>query len=196
MGISLGSGLSCRSDYITWEYHWVAGWVAVWLHNMEILLGSGLELQSDYITWEYHWVSGWSCRSDYITWEYHWVAGWSNRQRCRSGGGWGVYIPPNNLTPSPPIITKCIPPNILNLPNLLNGDHLVLRTWPSRPKLLNYQLVLKKWQSRPKKKHHLVPILWKYQLVLKKWQSRPKKNTISSQVLELPTRPKKVTISS
>ena len=44
------------------------------------------------------------------------------------GGGWGVYIPPNNWTPSPPIITKCIPPNILNLPNLLNGDHLVLRT--------------------------------------------------------------------
>ena len=26
------------------------------------------------------------------------------------GGGWGVYIPPNNWTPSPPIITKCIPP--------------------------------------------------------------------------------------
>ena len=45
-----------------------------------------------------------------------------------AGGGWGVYIPPNNWTPSPPIITKCIPPNILNLPNLLNGDHLVLRT--------------------------------------------------------------------
>ena len=45
---------------------------------------------------------------------------------------------------------------ILNLPNLLNGDHLVLRTWPTRPKLLNYQLVLKKWQSRPKK-YHLVP---------------------------------------
>ena len=43
-------------------------------------------------------------------------------------GGWGVYIPPNNWTPSPPIITKCIPPNILNLPNFLNGDHLVLRT--------------------------------------------------------------------
>ena len=44
------------------------------------------------------------------------------------GGDGGVYIPPNNWTPSPPIITKCIPPNILNLPNLLNGDHLVLRT--------------------------------------------------------------------
>ena len=26
------------------------------------------------------------------------------------GGGWGVYIPPNNWTLSPPIITKCIPP--------------------------------------------------------------------------------------
>ena len=69
------------------------------------------------------------------------------------GGGWGVYIPPNNWTPPPPPPPppnnyKMHPPNILNL---LNGDHLVLRTWPSRPKLLNYQLVLKKWQSRPKK---------------------------------------------
>ena len=29
---------------------------------------------------------------------------------AETGGGWGVYIPPNNWTPSPPIITKCIPP--------------------------------------------------------------------------------------
>ena len=33
-------------------------------------------------------------------------------QRCRNGGGGGmggIYPPPNNWTPSPPIITKCIP---------------------------------------------------------------------------------------
>ena len=43
------------------------------------------------------------------------------------GGGMGVYIPPI-IGPHPPNNYKMHPPNILNLPNLLNGDHLVLRT--------------------------------------------------------------------
>ena len=42
-------------------------------------------------------------------------------------GGWGVYIP-QIIGPHPPNNYKMHPPNILNLPNLLNGDHLVLRT--------------------------------------------------------------------
>ena len=40
-----------------------------------------------------------------------------------------LNVSPNIWTPSPPPNNyKMHPPNILNLPNLLNGDHLVLRT--------------------------------------------------------------------
>ena len=42
------------------------------------------------------------------------------------GGDGGVYIPPI-IGPHPPQkLQNASPPNILNLPNLLNGDHLVL----------------------------------------------------------------------
>ena len=57
-----------------------------------------------------------------------WIPHIDNFSGAEAGGGMGGIYPPNNWTPSPPIITKCIPPNILNLPNLLNGDHLILRT--------------------------------------------------------------------
>ena len=62
------------------------------------------------------------------------------RQRCLSRG-MGVNNPP---IIGPPNYYKIQTPNIFNLPNLLKGDHLDLRTWPTRPKLWNCQLVLKK----------------------------------------------------
>ena len=42
-------------------------------------------------------------------------------------GGMGVYIPPI-IGPYPLNNYKMHTPNIFNLPNLLNGDHLFLRT--------------------------------------------------------------------
>ena len=42
-------------------------------------------------------------------------------------GGWRVYIP-QIIGPHPPNNYKMQTPDIFNLPNMLNGDHLVLRT--------------------------------------------------------------------
>ena len=71
--------------------------------------------------------------------------------------GLGFLYPPNNWTPSPNNY-KIHTLNIFTLPNPLNGDRLLLRTWPTRPKLWNCQLVLRKWPSCPKKYH--IRFLW------------------------------------
>ena len=94
--------LSCHGNFYTETVYW---WVAV-------IMWGPVWHEGD------HWrlMSEGTCQSDCMF-------SLLNSSGAEVRGMGGIY-PPNNWTPSPPII---------NLLNLLNGDHLVLRPWPTRP---------------------------------------------------------------